>query len=425
MLRSPISLSKDSVFFIISFTLFFSTFLQSPTFLMANQKIPILVLSLPVLFFYLFSDIFKKKVFKWLILLFLITLWVVIPTIILINARLTTKPFLFVSDSPIQIEAAIKFLLSGQNPYTEDYLKTDLVKWPYYQPENALQPKLNPALFHLVYLPFNFLSIVPLYLIWNGIFGWFDVRIFYLSLYLFLLPLITLLVKKELRFSFLSLFALNPFFAMFIPEGSNDVLTIFLLILVFIFTSRKKYSFSAILVGLSLATKQTAWIFLLVYLPFLYFRISKNKMKEIVKFLSITAVSAIILIVPFFLCNPRDFIDDTLSYISGGSKVSSPISGFGFSILYNNLIPEGIKSYPSTLLQLIFGGLTYIFTIRLLKREHTLNILSLSFSLLLLVVSFFSRYFLDSHLGVVIQFIILAYFINAYFIDSALTSSKM
>ena len=71
-------------------------------------------------------------------------------------------PSLPVHDNVWQVEPAINFLLEGKNPYTQDFFGTDLEKMKYIS-TTTHQRLINPALFHLIKLPFHILLSVPFY----------------------------------------------------------------------------------------------------------------------------------------------------------------------------------------------------------------------------------------------------------------------
>lgn len=412
---SKFNLNKDSLFFIIAVSFFLIGFLQYSSFLEVDKKtILSATLGVPILIMYILAEIFGKKALKWTALIGAIFIWVILPTILLINLRLKTQPFLYVHDNPIQIEEAIKFLEKGENPYGQDYSKTILGKWPYYRLKTRQDiltgSSSNPSLYHVVSLPFGLVGMMPIFIVWHSMFGWFDARIFYLALYILSLVLATSLVSKESRFNFLAIFSLNPFLALFIPEGRNDIFTIFLMVLALVLIKKGKFLLSSVPIGLAVATKQSAWVFLIVFTIFLFYRFLKKDKLLIFQCLAISLSIAISFILPFLLWNPQAFIDDTIKYVSGGLSTSYPISGFGFSMLLSKL---GLvkDDYPTTFYQLIFGLPTLILIAFLLKHKNTLQTLVFSFSLLLLVLLYFSRFFADNYFGVVLQFLILAYFL--------------
>lgn len=376
------------------------------------------VITFPILFLGIVGDLFNKRKLLWGALLLAITLLVIVPTIVSIYLRQSSKPYLFVHDNPIQIEESIKFLLSGKNPYTEDYFQTPLSDWQYGPPIysfNSVRPPesyfINPSIYHHVSLPFGFLSVVPLYIIWNSIFGFFDARIFYLLSYILLLFFAAGLVSKSSRFSFLALFSLNPYFVVSTLEGHNDVLTLLLIVIALILTGKNKFLLSAIPVGLAVATKQSAWIFLVVYLIFLFYKV---KRPLVYKFVLIVLLVSGFLFLPFLFWDFKSFIEDTILYVSGGLATSYPIAGTGFSaiLLALGILRTSLVYYPAWLFEVIFGLPALLLCIYLLKKQRTLKMLVISYSLLLFVVLFFSRFFLNSYFGILLQFFLLGYFIN-------------
>lgn len=423
-MRKNLSLSSDGLIFIVAVSAHFimATYLGTFSVLgfinTLDQRWVMIfgVITFPILFLGILGDLFNRKLL-WLSLFLAIIFLVIIPTIVSMYLRHNSKPYLFVHDNPIQVEESIKFILSGKNPYTEDYFQTSLPDWQYGPPVYSFKPVrppesyfINPSIYHHVALPFGPLSILPFYIVWNSIFGWFDARIFYLSAYILLLFLSVKLVKPVLRFSFLALFALNPFFATAILEGHNDVLTILLIVAGLIFAKNKKYLLSAIPFGLVLVTKQSGWVFFAVYLIFLLYKAKTFVKKVALISLSIAAVFS----TPFLLWDFKSFFEDTILYVSGGLATSYPISGNGFSslLLTLGILRTSLVYYPAWIFEIIFGLPVLILCIRMLKRSPTIKVLVLSYSLLLFVVLFFSRFFVTSYFGVLVQFLVLGYFIQ-------------
>lgn len=72
-----------------------------------------------------------------------------------IIVRHMTHPIFQIHDIILQLEAAIRFLLDGVNPYKTTYFGTFLEGWHY----SDIQ--VNPALYHFVMEPFYLLFSVP------------------------------------------------------------------------------------------------------------------------------------------------------------------------------------------------------------------------------------------------------------------------
>lgn len=379
-------------------------------------------LTFPILIFGIIADLLNKHLLRWVALFLAIVLLVVVPTITSMYLRNNSKSYLFVHDNPIQIEESIKMLLGGRNPYSETFSQTPLKNWQYGPPIFSFKPIRppeyyfeNPSIRHVVSLPFGFLSVTPVYLIWNSIFGFFDARIFYLSAYVLMLVLATSLIPKSSRFSFLALFALNPYFVISTLEGHNDVLTVVLILLSLILVSKNKILASAVPLGLAVATKPFAWIFLVVYSIFLYLKFKKSApIVHLSKFYLVILSIAVVFVLPFLFWDAKAFLEDTIFYVSGGLSTSYPIAGSGFSafLLATGFIKNSLSSYPAYIFEILFGIPTLILSFYLLRKNLSLKMLLLCFSLFFLVIIFFSRFFLASYFGVILQFLILGYFLE-------------
>jgi hypothetical protein len=124
-----------------------------------------------------------------------------------------------------------------------------------------------------------------------------------------------------------------------------------------------------------------------------------------------------ILFLPFILNNQSAFFEDTIGYISGTVSHSYPISGNGFSmfLLSVGVLPNALSSYPATLFQVLFGLPALIFAVFFLKKFTTIKAMLMSFSILLLITLFFSRFFQTNYFGKVLEFLILTYFFKEDF----------
>jgi hypothetical protein len=422
-------LTKNSLFLVLAFSGMWFGFwnvvgpVQSgfPYMLNPDQALILFILSLPLLVAFIIADLFKNRIWQWVFLLSIISCLVIIPTTLSIGDRHVSKSYAYVHDNPIQVEEAVKFLLTGQNPYGQNYANTAMKNYGYgpwfYDLKGSSPPAnyfVNPALFHLVSLPFGFISIVPVWLIWYSFFGWFDARIVYLLVFIGSILLGNLLVDKSNRLNFTTLFALNPFLSPFIIEGRNDILTVFLLLAFLVLAKKKKLISSAIILGLAIASKQSAWVFAAVYYLYKLIEFGPGNIKKMIKPVVITLITALVLILPFFLWDKNAFINDTFKYINGGTAYIYPVKGYGFSTLLLVLgkISNSLASYPAFLFQLIFSVPLIGFIAYLLKKQTDLKTMLLSFSLLLFVYLFFARFFLDNYFGVVIAFFVLSFFVE-------------
>lgn len=364
-------------------------------------------------------DLWKRLQAKWLIAWLFIIVSVIVPTLLSVSHRRQTAAHLFVHDNPLQIEAALEFLFSGTNPYGQDYSTTPMGQWtygvPYFDFRESSAPdniKINPALFHLVSLPFGFLSHIPAKIISELVVGWFDARFVYLLSYFVMVFIGLRLISSEKKLDFFLIFAGNPILTQFFITGHNDILVISLLLLVIYLAHKRQHLLSALPLGLSIATKQIAWPFTLLYIVYLYFQ--KRDWRLLFKVIALAGLIASALILPFVLWDPPAFWRDTFLFVSGGLPTSYPIKGIGLSMVFILLgwIPNSLSAYPVGLWQLLLGLPVFIASVLSLKKFPHLSTLCTWFAIFYLVLIFASRFFTDNYLGVVVAFLLLGYYLQ-------------
>lgn len=340
-----------------------------------------------------------------------IILWLLIVGVIgssvfsAIIVRHKTHPAYMIHDIIIQQEAAVRFLLHGRNPYSTTYFDTPLMQWHYSDKDT------NPALYHFVMEPFYLLFAVPFYLVSNRLFGFFDGRIPLFFLFFAMLFMADKLVKdKNKKLLFLILLAFNPAMLGYTLEGRSDIFMFSFLFLGFYFLYIKKYFLAGLPIALAFAVKQSAWPILPFYFAFIYFK-NKNIKKTFRDLFSFIVTLALI-ILPFFLWDPKAFLDSTLFYLSGNTTHGYPISGYGLGmVLFQmGIIKDVNQYYPFQIWQAIFGIPLATVLIKNLKNNLTVSRLILIYGIFLFVFWYFSRYLNNSHLGYLSMVFIVAYF---------------
>ncbi|MBI5304323.1 MAG: DUF2029 domain-containing protein [Chloroflexi bacterium] len=372
---------------------------------------------------YLFADQFLARRYeemtKFFVLTLVIGLFIVGATVGAILLRRASAPHQFVHDGLIQTEQATQFLLSGRNPYLEDYTQTPMAQW-HFEIEGVA---INPALYHNPYLPFFFLFTAPFFLLSNALLGWFDGRIIFLPMFVAVMGMLAQWVtNRPKKYALLFFVALNPFFTPYLIEGRNDVFVLFWLVLGVHLLRRKYEWLSSVAIGLACASKLTAWFLIPFYTIYLLrpeatiFKtwLGLHTIRRACRLLPLALVVALI-IVPFFVWDPATFIDDVWNYQNGTSQFAPyPIHGYGFNILIKQvgLIPLGAVRSPSEVLQWIIGlpllGL-------LMWRQHTHDTLSqmwLGYAFLIAVIAFFSHSLNDSHIGFILTLFVIGILTN-------------
>ena len=340
-----------------------------------------------------------------------ITMWGLIIVVIIssfasaIIVRHESSPIYNVHDILVQQEAAIRFLLDGKNPYRETYHNTPLSDWHYSDKEE------NPALYHFVMQPFYLIFSLPFYPLFGRTIGYFDGRFPLLFLFFLSLAVAFRIIKDgEKRRSFVFLLTFNPLMVYYTLEGRSDFFMYGFLMAGFYLLHKSKYLLSAVLMGFAFAVKQSVWPLFPLYITYLWFK-NKNK-KDLIKPLSVLAMTFGTIVLPFFLWDPKAFLDSTVFYLSGNALHSYPISGYGFGMLLNEFgfINDLKGNFPFIIPQIIVAMPTLALLINYLRKNSTVKNLILTYAVFLFVFWYFSRYFNNSHIIYLTILLTTAYF---------------
>lgn len=314
-------------------------------------------------------------------------------------------------DGLIQTEIAIGYLLEGKNPYTEDYINTAMADFPGREP-----PLTEAPLYHNAYLPFLFLSGIPIYKLSQAILGWYDQRFVYLLAYFSVLLLLPQLVARPRdKLALIVAFGLNFLFTFYLADGRNDVLILLGLVLTTVLLARRQVAASAIVMGLAMATKHQAWFLLPFYLLYLLPRQpDRADIKRLVRQTSPMAIVVIAVILPFLIWDTAAFIDDTVFYVIGSGSDSFPMKGWGFStlLLATGLISSPEAAFPFIIFELLFGLLVLFLMLRRQWHNNTLQNMWLGFAAFSFTFQFFSRFFNDNYFVFILQLLVITTFIQ-------------
>lgn len=353
--------------------------------------------------------VFKMKLF---LILFTVFIVVIIPTV----CKIYIFPKFYAHDGGVlQVEEAVKFLLNGKNPYSQNYKDTILkfYSWGRY----------NPALWFYVYLPGSFLISCPFYVIFNSLFGWYDQRVLYLLVFFlgfFILYRFT--PKFTSRLNIFILWGLNPFLVKWLQKGSIDVLVLFFVIGSLYFLKIKRFLWAGVFLGIALGIRQNVWFILPFYLVFLGFQYKERKFSgdifiNLLKRTWSMWLVVIVLFLPFLVWDFKGFISSVILYPSGKTNPTYPIGGtpgigFGNVVLFLQKVKSIYSYFPFWIFQIMSILLVVPLLINIQLRKNTLDILILNFAVISLVIFFFSRYFHINHLGSIIFFLGLSLFIE-------------
>ena len=329
-----------------------------------------------------------------------------LPAIALIALRLKTGAPLLMHDGAYQTEEAIRFLLSGQDPYGQDYTRTSMRLWHWY----VNQP-LDPALFHYVYYPLTFLIGVPFAALATVAQVAFDDRlVLLLAGVVAAAGLLALPWRWEWRFLALVVLFLDPFF--YLAQGRNDILFLAALVLGALAWSRERPVAAGWSFGVALAFKQFSLLFLAPLAVGLLARRRQGRIGTgaLVLGLAGLIVPAALSIGPFLAWDPAAFWTDTVGVLTGTVPHSFSIRGFGLSALMvaTHLLPGPDSAFPFGLVQIGVAAASLAVGLpRVWARPSTGRILSVGAWSTVGVLAC-SRYLNDSHLAVMLFLLILA-----------------
>ena len=345
---------------------------------------------------------------RWVLLTLIVMLLVVTPTLVEIQQRLATSPSTHTHDGAIQTEEAIRFFAAGKNPYVEDYVQTPMAHWENYF---GAPPEELPILQHLLYLPLNFILPLPLYAIWQLEFGWFDIRLYHILVFVILFfALFQLTPEWESKLGVGIFVALQPLFAPFFIEGRNDVVVLLWLVTAFLCVQRRHITMAALALGLACATKTTAWF----VAPFLLAQMWwTGERRWSVFFLHVCvpfAIVSLVVFVPFLIWDASAFISD----ITWFQTYPFAIDGSGFSrlLLDIGIISDPLTSFPFGILQIIVTVTGIIVLLCWQAKRPTLQRMVAAAAVLGLAVGYVARWVTDSYLGFYLSLGFIALFIG-------------
>ncbi len=329
------------------------------------------------------------------------------------------NPNVAVHDNIEQVEPAIKFLLAGKNPYTENYFGTQLERSAYIATTQG-QVFLNPALYHLIKLPFHLLFSVPFHFLFKATLGFYDERLTYLILFtVSLMALFALPKERKNKFALVAFYALNPLFFHFFVSGRDDVFVLSWLILTIYFLQREKILLSSLTLALAATSKHSAWFLVPFYYAYLYFKLAGwpvnfwAKLKILLKKTWLLPVIFLLIILPFICWDPAAFWADIYGYPAGTLATSYPINGYGASVLFYKLgLAQKLTDYlPMFILQIPLTLIFYQIFIMKQSKNNNLSCLVYGYAGAMFIYWFFSRFFHDNYIGYVAQLLLIAYFI--------------
>jgi hypothetical protein len=269
-----------------------------------------------------------------------------------------------IGDGAYQIQLARNLLMRGVDPYGFDYTGTGLERAPWNQPFP------NPALHHLDYWPGTIVLPLPVQAVFQFLTGWWDERIWLLLVGAAVLVLLRQLLPGPAGRMGAIAFFLIPGHSLLAVLGDNDLPMIGLLLAAVLAITRRRFLPAAILMGVAIATKQTAVIALPVLVAFAFAQ--GVTWRALPRYAGLAAVTMAALLVPFIAWNASAFVRDTVLYNLGSGAEAYPIQGIGLSswLLQTGIIHGARDAFPFLLIQLPLVAATWLLAWRWLRRHR-------------------------------------------------------
>lgn len=356
-----------------------------------------------------------SSVLKWRAKLILLCMVVAVaaggPLMTAIVDRSRVAPVFGVHDIILQLEAAMRYLIAGINPYAVTYFGTHMEAWRYAELGKDM---VNPALYHFVMPPWYLLFTFFFYP-FVKIFGFFDGRLPLLFTYFGTLGLLAVWVKDYQKKALAVIItAFNPVMFDYLLEGRSDHFAFFWLLLALFLWHRKKFIVAGLVFALALLSKQTIWL----SLPFVPFYIgndiaSNSKTRKALVFSACMGTIAVVL-GPFLVWNPQAYWESTISFLQGSTPVSYPVAGYGFGMVLYQLgfIKDIHAYYPFIFWQIAIALPAGWLLIRWFRASVSTGRLLIAYGIFLFVFWYFSRYFHNSHLGYISLVLSVGFFLE-------------
>jgi uncharacterized membrane protein YqjE len=282
----------------------------------------------------------------------------------IVRWRLVPSPTALIGDGAYQIQLARNLLMGGLDPYGHDYTGSGLEQAPWGQ------PFANPALHHLDYWPGTIVLPLPLQAAFQFITGWWDERIWLLVAGAAVFVLLRWLLPGPAGRMAAVAFFLIPGHSLLAVLGDNDLPMIMLLLAATLAIARARFLTAAILVGLAIATKQTALIALPVLVAFSF--VSGMTWRSLPRYAGLSALAVLAVLAPFIAWNPPAFVRDTILYNVGSGSETYPIQGIGLSswLLQAGIIHGARDAFPFLLIQVPLAVAAWLLAWRWLRHHR-------------------------------------------------------
>jgi hypothetical protein len=319
----------------------------------------------------------------------------------MIRWHLVPSTTALIGDGAYQMQLARNVLMRGVDPYGFNYVGTGLERAPW-----GGQAFANPALHHLDYWPGTVVLPLPLQAAFQALVSWWDER-----LWLLLAAAAVFILLRRLapgpggRMAAIAFF-LIPGHSLLAVLGDNDLPMVALLLLAAWLIAGRRFLLAGLVIGLAIATKQTALIALPVLVA--WAAVQGIGWRAFLRATAAALAAVVILLAPFVLWNAPAFVADTILYNFGSGAQTYPIQGLGLSawLLQAGIIRGSRDAFPFLLIQLPLVIATWILAWRWLIHHRLPGDAILWIGLAFFVFLFTNRFAQQAYLLLAVELII-------------------
>jgi glycosyl transferase family 87 len=298
-----------------------------------------------------------------------------------------------IGDGAYQMQLSRGVLMRGIDPYGFNYVGTGMERAPWGQSFP------NPALHHLDYWPGTVLVPLPIQAAFKALFGWWDERLWLLLAGVAIWVLLGRIAPGSIGRMAAIAFFLIPGHSLLAVLGDNDLPMVALLLGAVLAINNRRWLAAGALIGLAIATKQTA----LIALPVLIGYGFVGRRIDLGSFLKAGGVAFGIvglLFIPFLVWNARAFVTDTILFNFGAGSETYPIQGIGLSswLLESGIIHGARDAFPFLLIQLPLAFAAWFLAWRWFRRHQLAGDAILWMGLAFFVFLFANRFSQQAYL---------------------------
>jgi hypothetical protein len=265
----------------------------------------------------------------------------------IIRWHLVPSTTALIGDGAYQMQLSRDVLMRGVDPYGFNYVGTGMERAPWGQSFP------NPALHHLDYWPGTVLVPLPIQAAFKALFGWWDERIWLLVGGVAIWILLGRIAPGSIGRMAAIAFFLIPGHSLLAILGDNDLPMVALLLGAVLAINKQRWLVAGALIGLAIATKQTALIALPVLIGYAFVG-RRIDLRSFLKAGGVALGIVALLFIPFLAWNARAFVADTILFNFGAGSETYPIQGIGLSswLLESGIIHGARDAFPFLLIQL-------------------------------------------------------------------------